>query len=633
VEFAEEDIEQSISARFEKMARLYPDQVAVKSTNQVLTYEELNVTANRIAHSLLRECGDQPEPIALLADHDGGSVAAMLAILKAGKICMPLDPALSRERLAFMLKDSQAKTLLVSSRNRDSVTGFTRTVSRIVNHDGLDSRLPVENPNVPIEPDALAYIEYTSGSTGQAKGIIQTHRIKLQRVLRNTNSLHICQLDRIALFSYLVTAWGSQASLNALLNGATLACFDAKEQGIIPLAQWLRAEEITLYASAPTLFRSLANTLSEPEPFPEIRVVRLNGERIRRGDLEIYRKYFSASCILEVSLAASETGTFCQYFFDQQSELAENTVPVGYAADGVEVLLLNDAGERVGFGTSGEIAIKSSFCSIGYWRRPEETRAKFLTDSLGSDDRIFISGDLGRLRPDGCLEYLGRKDFLVKIRGYRVELGEVEETLRSCESVQEAAVVFRSADGDEGRLVAYVVSNGTSPITATSLRRVLKQRLPDYMIPSAFILLETMPTTATGKIDRQALPDLDKARPALDLPYVKPRSRLEKKLAKIWGEVLSIDPIGIHDNFFDLGGHSLAATRVISRLIQEFHLELPIKTLFESPTVAAMSAMIMQNQENKAGRDDLERILSEVEAMSNEEAERVLKNPPGKVEQ
>jgi len=590
--FTIDETAQSIPSRFEKMARLYPGQIAVKSQTGVLTYEALNATANRIAHRLLKHCGDKSEPVALLAEHDELTVAAMMGILKAGKICMPLDPSHSRERLAVTLNDAQAATAVVSTKNRDRLTGLADGLSPVVWDDEIHAALPAENPCVPISPDALAYIEYTSGSTGEPKGIMQSHRVKLHRVLRNTNSLHICALDRIALFSYLVTAWGSQASLNALLNGSTLALFDIREAGALPLARWLRCEGITIYASAPTLFRSLANTLSDTDPFPAIRSVRLNGERILRSDVEIFKQYFSPDCILEVSFAASETGTFCQYFIDKQSMIAGDTVPLGYPQDRMELLIVNDAWETVGAGVSGEIAIKSPCCSIGYWRRPEETAAKFLGDPSGSDARVFMTGDLGRLRPDGCLEYLGRKDFLVKIRGHRVELSEVEETLRSCDGVQAAAVVLSSAQGKEERLIGYVVGDGKSPISEAALRRDLKRKLPEPMVPSRLIVLDRIPTTATGKIDRQALPDPDQFTLSLADRYEAPTFHVQERVAEIWAEVLSVNRIGIHDNFFDLGGHSLLAMRIISKIHDDFGTAVSMRSFLDAPTVAGLAAVI-----------------------------------------
>jgi amino acid adenylation domain-containing protein len=592
VEFTTEDLEQSIPSRFEKMVRLYHGRIAVKSQTGILTYEALNATANRIAHRLLRQCGDKPEPIALLAEHDELTVAAMMGILKAGKICMPLDPSHSRERFAFTLKDSQAKTVVVSTKNRDRLMGLADALSCVGSDDERNAALPAENPRGLMSPDGLAYIEYTSGSTGEPKGIMQSHRVKLHRVRRNTNSLHICALDRIALFSYLVTAWGSQASLNALLNGATLALFDLKEQGILPLAGWLRSEGISIYASTPTLFRSLANTLSDPNPFPEIRCVRINGERIRRGDVDIFKQHFSPGCILEVSFAASETGTFCQYFLDKQSAIVGDTVPVGYPEDRMELLILNDARDNVGAGVSGEIAIKSPCCSIGYWRRPEETAAKFLVDPSRSDQRIFMTGDLGRLQPNGCLEYLGRKDFLVKIRGYRVELGEIEEALRTCDGVQAAVVVLSRTEGKEERLIGYVLGNEKTPISEVALRHDLERKLPPYMVPARIIVLDAIPTTATGKIDRQALPDPDQFTLPQAAPYTAPTSYVEQRLTEIWAEVLSVDRVGIHDNFFELGGHSLLAMRIISKVHDALGTAVSMRSFFDAPTVAELAGVI-----------------------------------------
>ena len=599
VAFTRDEVEQSIPSRFEKMARLYPRQIAVKSQAEILTYDALNATSNRIAHRLLRQCGDRPEPVALLAEHDALAVAAMMGILKAGKICMPLDPSHSLERLAVTLRDAQATTVVASTKHRDRLTGLADLSSPIISDDESHAVLPADNPCVPISPDALAYIEYTSGSTGEPKGIMQSHRVKLHRVQRNTNSLHLCALDRIALFSYLVTAWGSQASLNALLNGATLALFDIKEEGFLPLAHWLGREGITIYASAPTLFRSLAATLSEPDPFPAIRSVRLNGERILRDDVESFKRYFSPDCILEVSFAASETGTFCQYFLDKQSVIAGDTIPVGYPEDRRELLIVNDAREPVGAGNSGEIAIKSPCCSIGYWRRPEETAAKFVVDPSGSEPRMFLTGDLGRLRPDGCLEYLGRKDFLVKIRGHRVELGEVEETLRGCAGVQAAAVVLTGAPGNAERLVAYVAGDGKTPLLEAALRRDLKEMLPEPMVPSRIIVLAALPTTATGKIDRQALPGPDQSAPPAPDLYVAPTTHVQKHVAEIWADVLSVKRIGIDDNFFDLGGHSLLAMRIISKIHDAFGTAVSMRIFLDAPTVAGLAAVIERLRDAK----------------------------------
>jgi len=299
-------------------------------------------------------------------------------------------------------------------------------------------------------------------------------------------------------------------------------------------------------------------------------------------------------------------------------------VPVGYAVEDKEVILLDEGGCEVGVGQVGEIAVKSRYLAAGYWREPELTKARFLLDPNGGDQRIYLTGDLGRMEPDGCLFHLGRRDFQVKIRGYRVEVSEVEMALLEHAAVKEVAVASREVQSGDRRLVAYFVPTGQPAAGVRELRNFLKDRLPDYMIPSAFVMLRTLPLTPNGKVDRLALPEPEKSRPELGTPFVAPSTPVEEELSRIWAEVLSLDQVGIRDNFFDLGGHSLAAARVVSQVIKQFQLELPLQSLFQSPTVAEMAMIITENQAKKVGQEEMARMLAELEPLSDEQAEQLL---------
>src|SRR3990172_6913022 len=311
---------------------------------------------------------------------------------------------------------------------------------------------------------------------------------------------------------------------------------------------------------------------------------------------------------------------------DKASEIGISTLPVGYAVEDKEVILLDDSGCELGFGQVGEIDIKSAYLSPGYWRKPELTLAKFLSDPKGGDQKIYLTGDLGRMAPDGCLFHLGRKDFQVKVRGYRVEVSEIEMALLEHAAIKEVAVASREVQSGDRRLVAYFVPTGQPAAGVREVRNFLKDRLPDYMIPSAFVMLRALPLTPNGKVDRLALPEPGKSRPELETPFVAPKTPVEEELARIWAEVLSLDQVGIHDNFFDLGGHSLAATRVVSQVIKKFQLEIPLQSLFQSPTVATMAAVIAKHQGKNLGDEELASILTELETLSDEEAERLLAN-------
>ncbi|MCZ6626467.1 MAG: AMP-binding protein, partial [Deltaproteobacteria bacterium] len=289
-----------------------------------------------------------------------------------------------------------------------------------------------------------------------------------------------------------------------------------------------------------------------------------------------------------------------------------------------------DQGKQVGFNQIGEIAVKSCYLPPGYWRNPDITQSKFLADPEGGDKRIYLTGDLGRMAEDGCLEHLGRKDFQVKVRGYRIETGEAEMRLLDHPAIKEVAVVTQDDQYGDKLLAAYIVPSSKPGPSIGELLSFLQEELPDYMIPSAFVMLDTLPLAPNGKVDRQALPAPDRARPELDTPFVVPRTPVEEALVQIWAEVLCLDQVGIHDNFFELGGHSLLATRVISRVINTIKVEVSIKSLFESPTVADMAVVITENMAKKAGGEELARMLAELESISDEEARQRLADEEAK---
>ena len=327
--------------------------------------------------------------------------------------------------------------------------------------------------------------------------------------------------------------------------------------------------------------------------------------------------------------SSGETGSVRQYFIDKDTEIEGSAIPAGYEIPDKELLLLDENGRPVGVNEVGEIAVRSRYVAVGYWQRPDLTEAKFSSSPEHPDERTYRTGDLGRMLPDGCLYHMGRKDFQVKARGFKVEVAEIEAALKNLDSVKDAVVLPTQDAAGDTRLVAYVVPSGPPP-TISDLRRWLAEQLPSYMVPSAFLLLDAMPLTPTGKVDRRTLPDPGNTRPALDTPFVAPRTPLESRLAQIWADVLGLAQIGVHDNFFDLGGHSLSAARVVSRVIKDYQVEVPVTSLFQAPTVADMALVILEGEATKVGQHDLERILSELDALSEEEARRVLTNLMGK---
>jgi acyl-coenzyme A synthetase/AMP-(fatty) acid ligase len=362
------------------------------------------------------------------------------------------------------------------------------------------------------------------------------------------------------------------------------------------MAEWIGREGVTIYSWSPTLFRQFMHTVEPRRKLRSPRLVALGNEPVLSRDMALVREHFSESCLFVNRLGTTETANFAMWLASAETPIPKGTVPVGYAVEGKEVLLLDEAGKEVGFNRVGEIVVRSDYLATGYWRNPELTRRRFPLDPTGSGKRVFLTGDLGILRPDGCLECLGRKDFQLKVRGARIDPGEIEGALLQIPSVKDAVVVGAPASDGETRLVAYVIPSTPARPTVTALRHALRERLPDFMIPSKFMFLERLPLTPSGKPDRQGLPAAGDERPCLDAAFVVPRTPFEEVLCAIWESVLGVKPIGIHDDFFDLGGKSLTAAMIVSRVRESLRVELPVRALFESPTVATLAITIVQEK-------------------------------------
>ena len=349
--------------------------------------------------------------------------------------------------------------------------------------------------------------------------------------------------------------------------------------------------------------------------------MQLGGEHAYKKDVELYRERFSSDCILVHTLGSTEAPTFRCYFVDETVKITGNHVPSGYAMmPDMELLLLNEAGEEVGINETGEIAVRSRYLSLGYWRRPDLTNVTFLTDPDGEDEPICLTGDLGRLLPNGCLVHFGRKDFQVLVRGYRVEVAEVEMALLDRGDIKEVVVVGRQDRSGDSSLMAYIVLSRQPAPTVTSLRRFLLERLPEYMVPSAFVFLAALPMLLSGKVDRHALPEPGSARPRLGNPFKAPRTPVEDRRAEIRSEFLRLDQVCMHDNFMEFSGYSLMATQVVSRVIDTFRVDVPLRSMFDSPTIADMAVVIVQHKANDAEPELIEKLLSELEAISDDQA-------------
>jgi amino acid adenylation domain-containing protein len=581
--FSITEIEQSIANRFENIVNQYPQKIAVKSNKQQLTYQELNQKANRIGRYIQNKYLGYEEPIAIFIDQGIDFIASMLAVLKIGKFYVPIDPAFPLARNNYILEDSTAKVILTNSQNVALAEKIASKSHQIVNIDDISNHLDADNIGILIEPDNLAYLLYTSGSTGKPKGVMQNQRNVIFNFRNQTEIMNISHQDQTTLFYSSSVMGAIRVILYNLLNGASLHHFDIHQQSLAEIIQGLIDNKITLYHSVPSLFRSLVDQLPEQKNFPDLRLVIMGGDAVTKKDVESYKKYFSDKCQMLTALGSTETGTVRYFLFDKNTPI-DKKVPLGYPVKGMKIGLWDENNNEVGKNEIGEIVVKSKYIALGYWRKPELTAKVFLKDNA-TGEIIYHTGDLGTFNQDDCLFHCGRKDFQVKIRGYRVEIDEIEYYLREYNLIKEAIVNVSQDIQCEQYLVAYIIAK-EAKISLKSLKEFLRERLPEYMIPAAFVFLDAFPLTPNGKIDRQALPQTNFEINREE--FVAPTETTEIKLAQIWQEVLKINQIGIYDNFLDLGGNSLLATQVISRLRQSFQVEISLKSFFTTPTIAEL---------------------------------------------
>ena len=623
VEFPEEDVETSIPARFEKIVRAGPDRLAIKTPEDELTYDELNSAANRVAHKLIDLQGRESTPVALLFETGVPIIVAMLGVLKAGHFFVLLDPSLPKKKIAAVLAKSQARLVFSDARNLQMARDVAGDGLNIVDYESVSRCAISANCEHSLTPQMFSYIVYTSGSTGEPKGVICSHQTLLHHVRALTNTYHICKEDKVSLMTSISGGALSTLAL-ALLNGAALYPYDVQRSGVSELGNWLRREQISVWFMPSPLFRNMAATEKTHDYFSDLRLIRLRSDKVHRSDIELCQKIVPPSCVIATGLATTETGTIRMNLLDHGTKILGNEAPIGFPVENKEVFLIDDDGKGVGFNEVGEIAVRSKYLSPGYWNDPGLTESKFQRDAENPELRIYYTGDLGLMLPDGCLIHKGRKDFRVKIRGYAVDLVEVEKALLSHSGIREAVVATSRTPSDDTRLIAYFTFAGESAPTASDLRMHLQEKLADYMIPSAFVKLDKIPLNANGKFDRGALPDPDDKRPPLSTLYALPRNEMEKSLVQIWEEVLGVHPLGIQDKFFDLGGHSLSATRLVSRVIKQFELKIPLQSLFQSPTVADMAAEISAHRGKRLDQSQLAAILDELESLSEAEAEQLV---------
>lgn len=603
VAFGKSEIEQSIPARFEQKVLENRDRLAVKMNGDQVTYSELNRRSNCIGNRLLELSGHRQEPVALLMGQSISLIAAILGSLKAGKIYVPIDPTSSPAKIGALLKSAQIDFVItdrVNTKKALNVVGINR---QVISADTIDQNAGGDNLDLDLSPENFAYVFYTSGSTGGAKGVVDSHRNVLQNIMRYTNNLKINRDDRLTLLQKCNFSGSVSSLFCALLNGASIYPFDLGRIPIDHLADALIKDRITVYHSVPSLFEQLLRT---GRHFEHFRVIRLEGDRCALRHVSMYQRHFSDECILANGLGATETGLSHQYFIGPNTVVNGSVVPVGSPCVGVEATILDNAGHVVPTGQQGEIAILSAYLAAGYWRDSDLTNTAFKS-VIGTNKRMFRTGDLGRINDDGMLEHLGRKDFQVKLRGQAVDVNALESALERLPGVSQAAVRTHTTWSGRERLVAYVVLGDSCESTEVStvagstieqdfnetwFRTELSELFPAYMIPARFVKLNNLPLDSNGKVSRKELQPPSEQRPSLSQHFVEPRSGTEKHVATIWCEILGLKQVGLYDDFFELGGDSMLAMALPMLIEESIGTRLSDASLLEARNVSEFAQLI-----------------------------------------
>jgi amino acid adenylation domain-containing protein len=599
--------EQTFHQLFEAQVARTPEAIAVVFQDQQLTYQQLNTHANIWARHLVEQ-GVQAETIvALICDRNIDFLTAMLAVFKAGGAYLPLNPHHPPERLHQVLSQSQVPLVLTSSCWASKVSPIINdldTPPQLLYLDPLDS-LAKESENLPVRcsPDNLAYVIYTSGSTGQPKGAMLEHRGMLNHLYAKITDLQLSATDVIAQTAaqtFDISIW---QFLSALLVGGRVEIVPSETTAdpaeLLPLIQH---QQVSILEIVPSLLRMMLQHIDQDgntKPnLPELRWILLTGETLPP---QLCRQWFQHYPTIPMMNAYGPTecsDDVTHYPIYQAPEEAVLNLPIGRPISNTQLYILDNHLQPVPIGVAGELYVGGAGVGRGYLNNQAITQQTFIDSKLNS--KLYKTGDKARYLADGNIEFLGRIDYQVKIRGFRIELGEIEAVLRQNPQLQDAVVNMWEDQPGNQHLVAYVVPNVEISITSNQVRDFLKDKLPDYMVPSAVVLLEKMPLTPNGKIDRRSLPVPD-IQSSLTANFVAPRNPTQEVIAGLWSEVLNLQQIGIHDNFFELGGHSLLGTQIISRLRSLFQIDIPLRRLFESPTIAELSEFINTTRHADSG--------------------------------
>ena len=574
--------------RFEHVARRFPERLAVSDSNRNLTYAELAALVERIANATASVAADRPGPVAILLASDAFFPAALLGVLAAGRGYVPLDPNVPIARNQLMATQSGVAAVLSAGADAIAMRAAMPSGIALIDIHALENG---DRPRRRPGPRDLAYIVQTSGSTGTPRGVYQDHRNVLRHIMLQSHMMHLNCEDRLTLARSPAAIGATRDVLFALLNGASLHVLPPLELQPEGLIHEIRSRGITIYRSSPTLMRRIADVLGPGDRLDSVRLGMLVSERVEWADYDIFRRVFSPDAFLLVTFGSTECAV-ARWFVDEAVRATSPRLPVGRVFAGRKLTIVDEEGRLVADGEIGEFVVTSGDMALGYWGDPEATARAFMVDPADPDLRIFKTGDLGRRRPDGLLEFVGRKDAQIKLRGHRIELEEIERALAACEGVAAAAVVVRRTDGGAPRsLAAYVTAPpGRRALEPGDLTATLASQLPGYMVPPTIIVVDELPRLPNLKIDRVRLTRMDAERVAQLAK--ESDDAVVGEVARIFEHVLGVTDPAIDDNVASLGGDSLQALRVAAELEKRFGVAIPPRIFQRSETIGALAQWI-----------------------------------------
>ncbi|MCC5650789.1 amino acid adenylation domain-containing protein [Nostoc sp. XA013] len=566
---------------FEAQVKQTPDATALVFGNQQITYKELNIRSNQLAHYLKKRGVETETLVGICVERTLEMIIGLLGVLKAGGAYLPLDPSYPQERLNFMLQDAQVSLLLTQEKLLQHFTQFSNQIITIDKDWATITQHSRENPNSCVTLENLAYVIYTSGSTGQPKGVLIEHRGLSNLAAEQIEVFNLQPSNRILQFASLSFDASIFEIVMALGIGATL--YLTNKESLLPgkaLLQLLREKAITHVTLPPALLAVLPT-----ESLPALQTIISAGESCSE---DIVKRWWSPSRRFFNAYGPTEATVWSTV---AEIKSVSEKPPIGRPIANNEIYILDKHLQPVPIGILGELYIAGDGLARGYLNCPELTAKKFISNPFNGKKgaRLYKTGDLAKYRADGNIEFLGRIDNQVKIRGFRIELSEIETVINQHNNVKKAIVIVQGNLYDNKHLIAYIVSNSLQEQTIIELRQFLKEKLPEYMRPKAFVILDSLPLTANGKVDRYALKALNSQSRSIDKAFTAPRTATESTLAKIWAEVLNVENVGIQDNFFDLGGNSLLAIRLLDQINKQFERDLPLSNLFLNQTIESLA--------------------------------------------